>query len=163
MRSNFTIQQKVGLEGEFGYLDVHNCYNLVGIVTAFDKRWVRLDFVVNEHALEGSPATFALELSEMSVFEGRFDEGAADPLDIDEVTFRAPDDRDLDVSGGGLTQKSNEGDQLVLRFFNGHLRIGATTAHVMVRFPPLADTQTERLLSTIPVVQADMRRIARID
>jgi hypothetical protein len=132
MRSNFTIDQNVGLEGEFGYLDVHNCYNLVGIVTAFDKRCVRLNFVVNEHALKGSPPAFALELREVSVFQGSFDEGAADPLDIDEVTFRAPDERDLDVSGGGLTQKSNEGDQLVLRFFNGHLRIGATTADVVV-------------------------------
>jgi hypothetical protein len=130
MRSNFAIDQRVGLKGEFGYLDVHNCYDLVGIVTAFDRRQIRLAFVVNEHGRPGSPPAFALELSGVSVFEGAFDEGAAHALDIDEVTFRAPEDRDMDLTGGSLTQTPNEGDQLVLRFFNGHLRIGAATADV---------------------------------
>lgn len=131
MRCNFTIDQSVGLQGEFGYLDVHNCYDLVGIATAFENRQVRLNFVANQHNPFDRPPAFAVELDEVSEFEGRFDGQGADALDIDEISFRAPDDRDIDLSGP-LGGTPNEGDHLVIRFFDGHLRIGAATANVML-------------------------------
>lgn len=131
MRCNFRIDQSVAFEGEFGHLDVHNCYDLVKIELLPVERRVRLSFEGTEHTRADQASRFALELNEVSHFESQLGGSDPDDLEVDEISFREPGDRDYDVSGN-FDGVPGPGEHLVFRLFEGHIRIAAASADIVI-------------------------------
>jgi len=128
MRLNFAVVDHVVLEGEFGPLDVHNAFDMVGLKHDMLARRIAMSFCANQYALPGAPRSFTLTFDGATVV--RADPPVLASFHVDEISPAPKDDLDYDYTYTEAVYEEAEWDLLVRGTSGEVMRVAADFATV---------------------------------
>lgn len=129
MQRNFRVEGGgAELTGKFGFLDIHNAYELLGCDLNILKKSLSMRFISNEHAPPKNPTSFRLFFENIEFFELRPFPGDISGDEINEIGFKRPDDFNYEYWQDDSSEITDE--HLVVWFWEKIMRINAESATV---------------------------------
>lgn len=132
MNKNFEIRQGVELVREGHAYDLHNCYVFGGIAVTSSRR-AAVWFMPDAEFGSDQPA-IVIEVTGISTLELSAGVARGAARDVDELGYKAPDDRDLEWLIA--ESQARDGDHMVLRLLpDDFLRIDAASLELREASP----------------------------